>query len=130
MRKLNEQWIEVIDGQEHMMKAVKSFDGKSCNTCIYFGDMRCEYKQKHNVSSCPTGGSRIELNDIIVKDLGILNKSGCLPEERTGLYPTMEKEEFFNGATFYILYIKKDGIFVQVKGKTIQKARNKWNRRL
>ena len=98
MKKLGEQWIEVIDGQEHMMKAVKSFDGKSCNTCIYFGDMRCEYKQKHNVSSCPTGGSRIELNDIIVKDLGIL-RDGVLPCPFCGEYPEVSYTDEYDTAT-------------------------------
>ena len=130
MKKLNEQWIEVIDGQEHMMKAVKSFDGKSCNTCIYFGDMRCEYKQKHNVSSCPTGGSRIEPNDIIVKDLGILNEEGCLPDERTGLYPRIEEAKDNVQVFKWSCIVSSDNVYIRAHGSTKQKAIDAWNRRV
>jgi len=128
MKKLNEQWIEVIDGQEHMMKAVKSFDGKSCNTCIYFGDMRCEYKQKHNVSSCPTGGSRIEPNDIIVKDLGILRlRDGVLPCPFCGEYPSIKTVE----GEYSVRHVCPNWTLVGTKYyDTKQKAIDAWNRRL
>ena len=129
MRKLNEQWIEVIDGQEHMMKAVKSFDGKSCNTCIYFGDMRCEYKQKHNVSSCPTGGSRIELNDIIVKDLGILRlRDGVLPCPFCGEYPEVSYADEYVEISCENMECKIASMTLE--DKRLQQAIDAWNRRL
>ena len=35
MRKLGEQWIEVINGEEHMVKAVKPVE--LCQGCLYNG---------------------------------------------------------------------------------------------
>ena len=69
-RKLNEQWIEVIDGQEHMVKAIEPTD--LCRGCLYNG----------NGGGCWWSGFDDECemgSRFIIKDLGILNASGFLP---------------------------------------------------
>ena len=39
MKKLGEQWIEIIDGVDHMVKAVEKVSEKSydCTGCIFNG---------------------------------------------------------------------------------------------
>jgi len=128
-RKLNEQWIEVIDGQEHMVKAIEPTD--LCQGCLFNGnsggcwwscfDDECEM------------GSRF-----IIKDLGILNEDGCLPEERTGKYPTIkDRNEYEGWRLFHIwdcIVCEKIGnddeaIEIRVSALTRQEAIDRWNRR-
>ena len=33
MHQLGDQWIEIIDGQEHMVKAVKGDECRGCREC-------------------------------------------------------------------------------------------------
>ncbi len=107
MHQLNDQWIETIDGEAHMVKAVR-------------------IRELLINSNHPTG--------IVYQDLGIL-RDGLLPEERTGEYPTLARKIDFetmgwvwvaevwgkvlDGATFNIT----------VKAQTKQQAINAWNRR-
>ena len=95
MRKLGEQWIEIIDGQEHMLKAV---DGVLCTGCVYSGMSLFGYDKRYNLhlcsfdGVCPVGaGDRYNLQNpnIIIKDLGIL-KDGRLPCPFCGEYPSTD----------------------------------------
>ena len=72
--KLGDQWIEVIDGHEHMVKAIEKVSEKSydCTGCIFNGhNGTCMYHSQ----DCPIG----EVEHGYIKDLGILNANGFLP---------------------------------------------------
>lgn len=78
MRKLGEQWVEKIDGQEHMFKVVANTH--NCNGCAYLGDTSiCLHS---SILECP-----VDRLDAIIRDLGILNDEGCLPCPFCGKYP-------------------------------------------
>ena len=118
MRKLGEQWIEVIDGQEHMLKAVEQSGaiGDECRGCMY----------NDSYGNCivfPNGPCVGE--QIIIKDLGIL-KDGCLSCPFCGEYPEVIRDELFGWESFC------DGVghyAVCRYFKTSKQAIDAWNRR-
>jgi hypothetical protein len=98
MRQLGEQWVEVIDGEEHMVKCVERHSEQTydCSGCFYNNNTgKCLYGQ-----DCPIA----DVEHGYIRDLGIL-KNGILPEERTGEYP---KLRFVKA---YVQYVRK------IKGK-------------
>ena len=107
MKHLGDQWIEVINGQEHMVKCVGIR-----NPVITDG------------------------NNFITKDLGILNDDGCLPAPwNKNLYPNIDEHDlniYQNGSPIhYFLIYGDDGLIkMWVKGKTKQEAIDAWNRRV
>jgi len=111
MRKLGDQWTEVIDGQEHMVKAVEGV----CENC--------GLSHLCNLSAdCPMDWG------LIAKDLGIL-KNGCLPN-CWGEYPRIEvsrdaglKEYWYRAITRLDVYCTTDSY------KSEQEAIDAWNRR-
>ena len=133
MRQSGEQWVEVIDGKKHMYKAVENpyetcqgctFGCESCGVCHY----------------CLADGGKCPVNkmDMVIKDLGILNEDGCLPEERTGKYPTIkDRNEYEGWRLFHIwdcIVCEKIGnddeaIEIRVSALTRQEAIDRWNRR-
>ena len=118
MRKLGEQWIEVIDGQEHLLKAVEQSGaiGDECRGCMY----------NDSYGNCivfPNGPCVGE--QIIIKDLGIL-KDGRLPCPFCGEYPEVIRDELFGWESFC------DGVghyAVCRYFKTSKQAIDAWNRR-
>lgn len=111
-RKLNEQWIEVIDGKMHMYKAVEG----PCE--------RCDISHTCNLSA----DCHIECG-LIAKDLGILNEDGCLPSD-FGVYPEVY-EHVLVGINGYMAkaYISDPHVGKYAWGKTKQEAVDAWNRR-
>ena len=82
-RKLGDQWIEVIDGKRHMLKAVDNT--YNCNGCTFLGDSgKCLHS---SILECPV--YRI---DAVIKDLGILNEEGLIPCPFCWEYPTPKEE--------------------------------------
>ena len=79
--KLGEQWVEVIDGQEPLVKAVKPVE--LCQGCLYNG----------NGGGCWWSGFDDECemgSRFIIKDLGILNEDGLIPCQFCGEYPSIK----------------------------------------
>ncbi len=65
-------------------------------------------------------------SDIVVKDLGILNKDGCLPSAwDKALYPQVYRTT----ETIWYAHAESYGIFMEAKGNTKQEAIDAWNRR-
>lgn len=127
MRKLGEQWVEEIDGKEHMVKAVNQTN--KCSGCVFCTSIWCaDHNQSERDFDCMT---------MIIKDLGILNDDGCLPEERTGKYPTIKDrndDQAFFGHIWDCVVCEKIGdddgaIEVRVSALTRQEAIDRWNRR-
>jgi len=120
MHKLGDQWVEVIDGQEHMVKAVDST--YNCNGCAFLGDSgKCLHS---SILECPV--YRI---DAIIKDLGVLNDEGCLPSD-FGVYPEIYEHQLL-GVNGYMVkaYIPDPHIGKYAWGETEQQAKDAWNRR-
>ena len=119
MRKLDEQWIEEIDGKKHMLKAVNYPEG--CNGCIFLRyDPDEFYTCNRSRLGCPVD------DGMIIKDLGILNEDGCLPApwDETK-YPQMYRTT----EAIRYAYAESYRIFIEVKGKTKQEVIDTWNRR-
>lgn len=116
MRKLDEQWIEEFDGQEHMLKAVEPFE--LCQGCLFNCNQGgCCWK---GFDSCHMG------HYFIIKDLGILNKDGCLPAAwDKALYPQVYRTT----EAIWYAYAESYRIFMEATGKTKQEAIDSWNRR-
>jgi len=86
MKELGQQWIEVIDGKMHMLKAVEGpkivnglMEGNTCHGCCYVDKWDDDCLNPNQ--ACPVG------KGVIIKDLGILNEDGCLPCPFCGEYP-------------------------------------------
>jgi len=127
--KLGEQWIEIIDGVEHMVKAVGVKEG--CLDCSHYHQEQGCTHDEGNGHDC-----------YITKDLGVL-KDGYLPDVY-GKYPSEEwrdstmfeprtlvvstKDAADNNDTeiYQTVYVKCNGyppVYMR------ERARNAWNRR-
>ena len=96
MHKLGDQWVELFgDGKWHMLKCARNIpemlpeiynhiDSFSCNGCVYFATDNCD-----GSADCTQDKCACQDIGCIVVDLGIIDENGCLPEERTGKYPTI-----------------------------------------
>jgi hypothetical protein len=115
MKQLGEQWIE--DGR--MYKAVVGRQ-KYCLGCSKNDDsVVCRCK---NIVGCEEG------ENFIIKDLGPVNKDGCLAEERTGLFPKFSTMAVGTSSK-WMLSVKANGFLIAVYGSTRQEVINLWNQR-
>ena len=111
---LGEQWVEVIDGEKHMYKAIK---GDNCKGCA-FGCCNDE-----EFECCVFGCRVLGNHDLVVKDLGIL-RDGLLPCPFCGEYPDIIEDE-----NEYHISCNECAIPATWWPKTKQQAINVWNRR-
>lgn len=110
MHKLGDQWIEIIDGQEHMVKAVE-INGY-CFTNNKIVDEKYSYYEV-----------------IKAKDLGILNKDGCLPNG-WGEYPHVEGVRDTKTWVVWYRCVTRIGMYCTTDSyKTKEEAIDAWNRR-
>lgn len=111
MHKLGDQWIELIDGEEHMVKAVETTVHPPCGLCMYSHGYQCTYPSELG-----------ECDKYAIKDLGIL-KDGLLPCPFCGEYPEVDT----HGICLSCRGIKHNiwvGWYLD-----LQEAKNAWNRR-
>ncbi len=140
MHKLGEQWVEEIDGQEHMLKVVeqaKTVNADVCGGCYFgvCGDI-CHDGALH---VCGYGEGKCPLDNVdwVVKDLGILNEDGCLPSPWGG-YPKIihevnqtriENGEDVHYGNLWCVEIHEPVLVCTDEYPTKQEAIDAWNRR-
>ena len=125
-RKLNEQWVEELDGKRHMVKAIEPTD--LCQGCLYNGNGGGCWRSGFD-DDCEMGSR------FIIKDLGILNNFGMLPCPFCGEYPLVENA--YEGVSGHntpdgfwrISCFGKNHEMAFFSGKTRQQAIDAWNRR-
>ena len=122
--KLNEQWVEEIDGKKHMLKAVQS--DHLCSGCAFSCTTFC---RDPLMSERDIDCSKM----IIIKDLGVLNDDGCLPSPWGG-YPKIVRVGREDFCTYKVrFYLKNEVVYgftlIEVTGNTRQEAIDVWNRR-
>ena len=130
MRKLGEQWIEVIDGKKHMLKAVlqpkqqsRLYNGNDTHPCFkcffQMDDYDCAYPSDKWVCDMQRG--------VIIKDLGILNENGVLPCPFCGSYPELFTTFWQNASA---ISCTSCGCTSDDEYKSLQQAIDAWNRRV
>lgn len=138
-RHLNEQWIEVIDGKMHMLKAVKHHPYSACGGC-FFHDLNYEKGDydpddiKCLRSECVSDGKMITGHYVIAKDLGVIDNNGLLPCPFCGEYPVVENAYEGCGHTppdgYWRVYCSNDNHEISMSsGKRRQESIDAWNRR-
>jgi Lar family restriction alleviation protein len=116
MKKLGDQWIEIIDGQEHMVKAVAPIElCKGC--CFNCNQGGCCWK---GFDDCQMGSF------FIIKNLGILNEDGLLPCPFCGEYPVVQPE---NSRAGFGCHCDKCKCAVSGLHESMQEVMDEWNRR-
>lgn len=136
MKDINEQWIQISrrDNNLHMLKAVESYNHNDyiCVGC----DMACDFYSEEPRAFCNAGDEIMYQCNcgayFRIKDLGIVDENGCLPEERTGLYPDiihLEGNGFLESSWVAQVDDEVDDIHVTVYGDTEEEVKFKWNKR-
>ena len=117
--KIGDQWIEELDGKKHMLKAVSSVDIGACTACDFEG-------QESKCAGFPNSVCGSNSNSFIIKDLGILNEDGCLPN-CWGEYPVIE----CHSEVVVLWYCRTYGNVrcITAGCSTKQQAIDAWNRR-
>ena len=133
MKELGEQWIEEIDGKRHMLKAVpplsiydgKSINGRTCHGCSFVD----EWDDDCTLKNPPCRISEHKAGPFIIKDLGILNEDGCLPN-CWGEYPRIEERVDIHTKEHWFRCITRNNVYCATDSyKTKQEAICAWNRR-
>jgi hypothetical protein len=81
MKKLGEQWIETIDGEQHMVKAIPITSGYVCHGCMFYDA---------NIQDCSKYTIPCDDKKFIIKDLGTVNGEGLLACPFCGEFPHIE----------------------------------------
>lgn len=122
MKKLGDQWVEIIDGQEHMVKEVSALSYGDCNGCFMFTVAGCG--KVTDFAPCSS--------DTIIKDLGIL-KDGRLPCPFCGEYPTIKSGQDSDGWSYVELvcgnYLHRMTGYLSDLEAYKQQLIDAWNRR-
>lgn len=126
MRKLGEQWVEqgFHDNKMHLYKAVEN-PYETCQGCT-FGCESCDV-----CHYCLADGGKCPVNkmDMVIKDLGILNEDGCLPN-CWGEYPRIEERVDIHTKEHWFRCITRNNVYCATDSyKTKQEAIDAWNRR-
>jgi len=123
MRQIGEQWIEDYGTVKYMAKAAKQENPECCESSCDFCCFEHFYCTKARIADCNYG------KNYIVKDLGPVNEEGCLAEERTGLFPTIE--EITDGIWKASVYSNEGltQIEIEVWSTSEQGVKDAWNRR-
>jgi hypothetical protein len=138
MHKLGEQWVEEIDGKKHMLKAVERPEEDSHISARVHPCFKCFFQMDDYDCAYPSDKWVCDMQRrVIIKDLGVLNEDGCLPEERTGKYPTIKdrnEDQGWLGHIWDCIVCEKIGnddeaIGIRVSALTRQEAIERWNRR-
>jgi hypothetical protein len=135
-RELNEQWIGTSreDNKLHMFKAVEPHNHEDyiCSGC----DMACSSYHDEPMAFCNAGDEILDYcqfgSHFRIKDLGIVDERGYLPEERTGMYPDiiyLGGNEFLESSWVAQVDDEVDDIHVTVYGDTEEEVKFKWNKR-
>lgn len=123
MHQLGDQWIELIDGVEHMVKAVEPFE--LCQGCLFNCNQGgCCWK---GFDSCHMGSY------FIIKDLGNL-KDDMLQCPFCGEYPSLVDHDNFGDGWHHVIlsccHYKHEMIGYSSDVKSFeQQAIDAWNRR-
>ena len=127
MRKLGEQWVEVIDGKRHMLKAVKV----TRNSWPVDEGLRDGYFFTNNKI---VDGEYSYYEVVKAKVLGIVNDEGFFPCPFCGEYPKIGNfGDGFSDTTFYVKHNQSEcvicGLMRTKSFKTKQQAIDEWDRR-
>jgi len=125
-KKLGDTWVEVIDGKEHLLKAV---EGNDCRGCC-FASMG--HIGKAIFFKCARAGEDCAFYEefhCVVKDLGIL-KDGVLPCNHCGEYPVIKYRDDIG--VWYIDYYNAKGCNVgsEWSNETKERLIEVWNDRI
>lgn len=137
MHKRGDQWIEIIDGQEHMVKAVGNdhiacIANFGCELCVFFGgsDQTGCPDCKFNDEPFQFHPNCIVDGDGIVISLGVL-KDGLLTCYFCGEYPEiLMKEDYCGKFLFYIDHDCDAGCVETQRYYSLQELKDAWNRRV
>lgn len=122
MHEVGDQWIETIDGQEHMVKAVKI----TRNSWPVDNGFRDGYFFTNN----KIVDEKYSYYEVIkAKDLGIVNEDGCLPN-CWGEYPHVEGVRDTKTWVVWYRCVTRIGMYCTTDSyKTKEEAIDEWNRR-
>jgi len=118
MKKLGEQWIETIDGEQHMVKAVAN--NQTCYMCRFAGDRLVCTASQEIQNGCDSGWN------YCIKDLGPVNEEGCLamPCDKN-VFPEIEK---VNNSVWFAK-AQSGTVYMESWGIGRKGAVDSWNRR-
>jgi Lar family restriction alleviation protein len=128
MHRLNDQWPEVIDGVDHMVKAVERLTSHRCAGCCHarvdedgnYFDCAIWHDDSRDEFCAVDGGI-----NLIVKDLGIL-RDGLLPCPFCGEYLKLMYDPHMKNYWFFCEGCEIETMYYD----TEQQAVDAWNRRV
>ena len=131
MRQLGEQWVEEVDGVQHMVGKVACKKDMPCHGCAFgYFDMTIEHTRIHTCTCtfhCDDDGT------YVYKDLDPVNKDGLLACSFCKEFPkgVSKGTEYKNDCEISIFYIEHSCKVIQTTefAYSEQEAIDAWNRR-